>query len=106
MVSVVIGLTLAALVIGGAVGYGFWQARDGCEALAEREDRTIVANRWWAKGDYCVTRDADGVTHTSNESAWWVFLVVLGSIPVAMAVGGQAIALTDRPVRSRPDQAV
>ena len=29
----------------------------------------MIENRWWGKGDYCVTRSADGVTEATNETA-------------------------------------
>jgi hypothetical protein len=88
-----IGLGVAVLVVGSAVALGFWQAKDGCEDLARREDRVIVENRWYGKGDYCVTRDVDGVIHTTNETRGFLFLVVLASIPLGLAAGGGAIAL-------------
>jgi hypothetical protein len=89
----VIGLGVAVLVVGSAVALGFWQAKEGCEDLARREGREIVDNRWFGKGDYCVTRDPDGATHATNETVWFLFLVVLASIPLGLAAGGGAIAL-------------
>jgi hypothetical protein len=88
-----IGLTVAALVVASAVAFGFWRAKVGCEDLARREHRELVANRWAGKGQYCDTRDAAGNLHQTNETEWWNFLVVLASIPLGMAAGGGAIAL-------------
>ena len=88
-----IGLVVAALVVAAAVGLGFWQAKVGCEDFARREHRELVENRWFAKGNYCVTRDAEGVTHESNETWPFMFLVVIASIPLGMAAGGGAIGL-------------
>ena len=88
-----IGLTVAGLVVALAVGLGFWQARDGCVDHARDEGREVLEKRWWGKGDYCVTRSADRTTQATNETVWFMFLIVIASIPIGLAAGAGAIVL-------------
>jgi hypothetical protein len=94
--TVAVGLGVTLLFWALAVGAGFWQAKDGCEAYARRDGRELVENRWWAKGGYCVTRDAGGTTRDTNETWPFMFLVVLAAIPAGAAAGGLAMAAVDR----------
>ena len=88
-----VGLTVTVLIVASAISLGFWQAKTGCEDFARREQRELVENRWFGKGNYCVTRDADGVRHETNETWPFMFIIVIASIPIGMSAGGGAIAL-------------